>query len=174
LRQVVLFLPLGLICRQLKNSTLTAVISGISAGSRLFGEESAPAWTVGRAFHEGTSMQLLEFSHFPATGLPPPVVVSGERAADGDRFQRPWVRAGRRPRAGCVSAAVLYGTGLKLGHGSKGGWDAFGVERKLTRSAGDVPVRQAGFCSYGEHSPYRSIYREIHNQTMTLIALTVA
>jgi len=70
--------------------------------------------------------------------LPPEVVVSGGLAGDGDRFQRTWVLDQRRIRAGCVSAVGLYGAALRVGHGSKGGWDTFGVERKVTRSEGNV------------------------------------
>jgi hypothetical protein len=70
--------------------------------------------------------------------LPPEVVVSGGLAGDGDRFQRTWVLDQRRIRAGCVSAVGLYGAALRVGHGSKGGWDAFGVERQVTRSEGNV------------------------------------
>lgn len=70
--------------------------------------------------------------------LPPQVVVSGGLAGDGDRFQRTWVLDQRRLRAGCVSAVGLYGNALRVGHGSKGGWDAFGVERRVTRSEGNV------------------------------------
>jgi hypothetical protein len=70
--------------------------------------------------------------------LPPGVVVSGGLAGDGDRFQRTWVLDQRRIRGGCVSAVGLYGAALRVGHGSKGGWDAFGVERQVTRSEGNV------------------------------------
>jgi hypothetical protein len=70
--------------------------------------------------------------------LPPSVVVSGGLAGDGARFERTWVLDGRRPRSGCVAAVGLYGRELRVGHGSKGGWDAFGVERRVTRSAGNV------------------------------------
>ncbi len=70
--------------------------------------------------------------------LPPAVVVSGGLAGDGDRFQRTWVLDQRALRAGCVAAVGLYGPALRVGHGSKGGWDTFGVERRVTRSVGNV------------------------------------
>jgi hypothetical protein len=37
-----------------------------------------------------------------------------------------------------VTAVGLYGDSLRVGHGSKGGWDVFGVERKVTKSAANV------------------------------------
>jgi len=70
--------------------------------------------------------------------LPPSVVVSGGLAGDGDRFRRTWVIRDRRIATGCVCAVGLYGDRVRVGHGSKGGWDAFGVERRVTRSAGNV------------------------------------
>ncbi|MFN8121513.1 MAG: FIST N-terminal domain-containing protein [Thermoleophilia bacterium] len=70
--------------------------------------------------------------------LPPGVVVTGGLAADGDRFGRTWVILGGRPVPGVVTAVGLYGDALRVGHGSQGGWDRFGPERLVTRSAGPV------------------------------------
>lgn len=70
--------------------------------------------------------------------LPPRVTVTGGLAGDGDRFQRTWVIAERRLTPGHVAAVGLYGNAVRVGHGSKGGWDAFGVERLVTRSRGNV------------------------------------
>lgn len=70
--------------------------------------------------------------------LPPEVVVTGGLAADGDRFGATWVILGGRPTTGVVTAVGLYGDALRVGHGSQGGWDRFGPERLVTRSAGPV------------------------------------
>ena len=70
--------------------------------------------------------------------LPPSVTVTGGLAGDGDRFKRTWVVAARKLAQGVVSAVGLYGEALRMGHGSKGGWDAFGVERLVTRSKDNV------------------------------------
>ena len=66
------------------------------------------------------------------------VPVSGGLAADGTRFQRTWVLDGGRPRFGVVCAVGLHGSAIRLGHGSKGGWDKFGPERLITKSHGNV------------------------------------
>jgi hypothetical protein len=71
-------------------------------------------------------------------GVPPSVVVTGGLAGDGDRFQRTWVLQGRRPQTGYVTAAGFYGDRIRIGHGSKGGWDQFGPERRVTKSKGNV------------------------------------
>ncbi|KAF4515849.1 hypothetical protein B566_EDAN000084 [Ephemera danica] len=70
--------------------------------------------------------------------LPAQVVVSGGLAGDGDRFQRTWVIQDGRPVAGHITAVGLYGSAIRLTHGSKGGWDLFGPERLITRSKGNV------------------------------------
>ena len=72
------------------------------------------------------------------TVLPPSVVVTGGLAGDGDRFERTWVLKDGEPRGGYVSAVGFYGDRLHIGHGSKGGWDLFGIERRVTRAEGNI------------------------------------
>lgn len=66
--------------------------------------------------------------------LPPSVTVTGGLAGDKDRFQKTWVLKDGVPGSNFVSAVGLYGNSVKIGHGSKGGWDIFGPERKITKS----------------------------------------
>lgn len=70
--------------------------------------------------------------------VPPSVVVTGGLAGDGDRFRRTWVMHDRRPQPGFVTAVGFYGDHIQIGHGSKGGWDRFGPERRITKSKGNV------------------------------------
>lgn len=69
---------------------------------------------------------------------PPSVVVSGGLAGDGEAFRRTWVFDGEGAFQGCVAAVGLYGERVCVTHGSKGGWDIFGVERRVTRSRANV------------------------------------
>lgn len=66
------------------------------------------------------------------------VVVTGGLAGDGANFRRTWVLRDRKPVEKFVTAVGLYGDRVRLGFGSKGGWDAFGPERVVTRSEGNV------------------------------------
>ena len=66
------------------------------------------------------------------------VVVTGGLAGDGSRFQRTWVLADGKPREKMVVAIGLYGDAIQVSHGSRGGWDIFGAERRVTRAAGSV------------------------------------
>lgn len=70
--------------------------------------------------------------------LPPHVVVTGGLAGDGARFARTWVLANGEARTDAVVAVGLYGPSVRITHGSQGGWDAFGPERKVTASQGNV------------------------------------
>jgi hypothetical protein len=70
--------------------------------------------------------------------LPHDVAVTGGLSADGPRFERTLVVADGPPRSGIVAAVGLYGSSLRVGYGSLGGWDSFGPERLITRSEGNV------------------------------------
>jgi len=69
--------------------------------------------------------------------LPDSVVVTGGLAGDGDRFGSTWILRNGAPQSGYITAVGLYGDQVHIGHGSKGGWDAFGPERRVTRSEGN-------------------------------------
>ncbi|MBW7861892.1 MAG: FIST C-terminal domain-containing protein [Rhodocyclaceae bacterium] len=85
--------------------------------------------------------------------LPEGTIVTGGLAADGDRFQRTRVIHGGAVQGGIVVAAGLHGAHLRIGHGSRGGWDAFGPERRVTRSAGNVLYELDG-------KPALALYKE--------------
>lgn len=66
------------------------------------------------------------------------VVITGGLAGDGTHFKRTWVLKDRSPQSGYVIASGLYGDHVRIGHGSKGGWDKFGPERLVTKSSGHI------------------------------------
>ncbi len=70
--------------------------------------------------------------------VPESVVVTGGLAGDGDRFKRTWVLDRGVPTSQRVSAVALRGERLRVGHGSKGGWDKFGPARRITRARANV------------------------------------
>ena len=73
-----------------------------------------------------------------ARHLPAGVVITGGLAGDGIRFQQTWVLDQGKPTKNRVCAVGFYGDRLHLGHGCDGGWQDFGPERRITRSAGNV------------------------------------
>ena len=66
------------------------------------------------------------------------VLVTGGLAGDGDRFKSTLVGKNEIPREGVITGIGFYGDKIKLGHGSKGGWETFGLEKLVTRSAVNV------------------------------------
>ena len=69
------------------------------------------------------------------------VTVTGGLSGDGPRFRATVVLCGGEPAAPApdIAAALgFYGAGLRVGYASLGGWDAFGPERLITRSRGNV------------------------------------
>jgi hypothetical protein len=70
--------------------------------------------------------------------LPPAVSVTGGLSADGEHFKETLVLCNGEAKTHCVVGVGLYGTRLRVGCGSLGGWDSFGPERQITRSQGNV------------------------------------
>ena len=70
--------------------------------------------------------------------LPPHVTVTGGLSGDGDRFAQTLVLWDEKPEQGVVAVIGLYGSRLKVGYGSLGGWDSFGPERLVTKSRGNI------------------------------------
>ncbi len=66
--------------------------------------------------------------------LPSSVMVTGGLAGDKSYFRKTWVLADRVPQSNFVTAVGFYGENVKIKHGTKGGWDIFGPERKITKS----------------------------------------
>jgi hypothetical protein len=62
------------------------------------------------------------------------VPVTGGLAGDGTSFQSTLVGLNGRPVSGKIVAIAFYGNNLKITHGSMGGWEIFGLERKVTKS----------------------------------------
>lgn len=72
------------------------------------------------------------------SGLPDTIGVTGGLSGDGADFQRTAVCLDNPEPSEQVVAIGFYGSHLKVGQGSLGGWDPFGAERRITRSEGNV------------------------------------
>jgi hypothetical protein len=89
-------------------------------------------------FSDGLSVNGSELVAGLTKHLPAHVSLTGGLSGDGTRFQETLVFSEGQPRANAVVAVGFYGTRLKIGYGSSGGWDPFGPERLITRSEGNV------------------------------------
>ena len=70
--------------------------------------------------------------------LPAGVTVTGGLAGDGSLFQETVVFWEGQATSGIVAAIGFYGSKIKIGCGSLGGWDSFGPERLITKSKENV------------------------------------
>lgn len=70
--------------------------------------------------------------------LPATVSVTGGLAGDGTDFKKTLVGLDESGTEGAIVAIGFYGPALKVGYGSLGGWDPFGLERTITKSKDNV------------------------------------
>jgi hypothetical protein len=66
------------------------------------------------------------------------LLITGGLAGDGDAFDYTLVGLGREAEKGMVAAIGFYGPAVRIKHGTRGGWETFGLERTVTRSVGNV------------------------------------
>lgn len=66
------------------------------------------------------------------------VTITGGLAGDGDQFKKTWCIIDGEIKSNKVVAVGFYGDSIHIGHGSKGGWDIFGIERRITRAQDNI------------------------------------
>ncbi len=66
------------------------------------------------------------------------IVVTGGLAGDDARFEKTWVIVDGKPLSNYVTAVGFYGKDIHIGYGSKGGWDRFGIDRRVTKSHNNI------------------------------------
>lgn len=86
--------------------------------------------------------------------LPSNVTVTGGLSGDGDRFEETLVLWDGPAEQGMITALGLYGSRIRVGYGSLGGWDPFGPERLITRSKGNVLYELDGKSALGLYTKY--------------------
>lgn len=123
--------------------------AGAELGKQLLGDELKAVFVLS----DGLNVNGSDLVRGLNDVLPDDVVVTGGLAGDGDRFARTWVVDGGKPASERVTAVGFYGAAVRVGHGSKGGWDIFGPERKVTRSNANVLYELDG-------KPALAIYKE--------------
>ncbi|NIJ55295.1 FIST signal transduction protein [Dyadobacter arcticus] len=72
-------------------------------------------------------------------GLDSEVTLTGGLAGDGSHFQKTViVEPDGTVTTESVAAVGFYGESLSIGFGSRGGWDSFGLDRRVTRSKENI------------------------------------
>lgn len=70
---------------------------------------------------------------------PKGVSITGGLAGDGSNFKNTYVLNSQgEAEKNIINAIAFYGDLLKVGYGSYGGWDSFGMERRVTRSEHNI------------------------------------
>jgi hypothetical protein len=87
---------------------------------------------------DGLNVNGSELAKGLTDNLPNDVSLTGGLSGDGGRFQQTHVIWNGVPERNSVAIMGFYGDRLKVGYGSKGGWDSFGPERVVTRSDGNI------------------------------------
>lgn len=87
---------------------------------------------------DGTHVNGSELVRGLNAALPPSVSVTGGLAGDAARFEKTVVGLNENAQPGNIAAIGFYGDSLRIGHGSKGGWDSFGPDRKITKAYANV------------------------------------
>jgi hypothetical protein len=123
---------------RLASAAVSSPEESASAGRRLMEALVAPDLRHVLLFSDGLRVNGSALLAGLAEAMPAGVSATGGLAADGDRFAQTWTLADAPPAEGQVVAVGLYGARLRIGCGSRGGWDPFGPERLVTRSEGNV------------------------------------
>lgn len=81
------------------------------------------------------------------------VIITGGLAGDGSQFKETWTIYNGDVVSGSIVAVGFYGEYIQLSHGSRGGWDIFGPERRITRSQNNILYEL-------DNKPALSLYKE--------------
>lgn len=124
------------------------------AGKRLAEELSRDNLAHVLVFSDGQKVNGAQLARGMCTSLPANVKVSGGLAGDGTDFVETAVGLNETPRSGRIVAIGFYGDRLSIGCASGGGWQAFGPERTVTRSEGNVLYEFDGEPALGIYKKY--------------------
>ncbi len=114
------------------------VEESFSAGEKIAQTLLAPDLRGVFVLSDGLNVNGSELVRGLRESLPQAVVVTGGLAGDGNRFERTWVLHQGIPQVRVITALGLYGDSIQISHGSQGGWDMFGIERRVTKSRANV------------------------------------
>lgn len=66
------------------------------------------------------------------------ILITGGLAGDAANFKSTLIGLNEQPTEGKIVAIGFYGDFIKVTHGSKGGWDTFGLEKEITKSKTNI------------------------------------
>jgi hypothetical protein len=117
---------------------VTDMGGSFGAGQAIGAQLSRPDLAAIFVLSDGTRVNGSELVRGLRTKIGADVVLTGGLAGDGARFGTTYVGLNSQPIPGKVAAVGFYGDAIQVGHGSCGGWDVFGPERRITRASANV------------------------------------
>ncbi|HZK95609.1 MAG TPA: FIST N-terminal domain-containing protein [Prolixibacteraceae bacterium] len=128
-----------------ENSTVEVAIERINTmeDSFIVGEKLAEKLDKEQLVHimilsEGLNINGSELTKGLNHSLKDRISITGGMAGDQDDFLETVIIHNTTAETNLVLAIGFYGENLKVGYGSMGGWDSFGVDREVTKSIGNV------------------------------------
>lgn len=134
--------------------TLEEAGSSLAAGQRLADSLEKDGLKHLFVLSDGLQINGSELVKGLGQRLPPHVVVTGGLSGDSDQFKETLVLWDGAPQQGMISVLGLYGSRIKVGYGSLGGWDPFGPERLITRSKDNILYELDGKSALGLYTKY--------------------
>lgn len=118
-------------------------LEDFDANSRKAGESLASKFEIAGLQHlfvvsDGLNVNGTALAEGLMEALGSKVSITGGLAADGADFEETIVISNGTVKSNVVTAVGFYGDHIKVNYGSKGGWDSFGIDRKVTKSKENV------------------------------------
>jgi len=89
-------------------------------------------------FSDGSLVNGSELVKGLTTQIDKNILITGGLAGDDANFNSTLIGLNAQPKEGEMLAIGFYGKNLTVTHGSQGGWDIFGLEKRITNSSSNV------------------------------------
>jgi len=136
------------------STRLSGMDDSFAAGERLGQQLAVPGLKAVLLFGPGVQINGSALVNGMASVIGDAIPITGGLAGDGGAFRQTWTLGRDGVADDRVVAIGLCGDSLRFGHGSFGGWEAFGPTRKITRSEGNVLYELDGESALGIYKRY--------------------
>ncbi|MEK6553611.1 MAG: FIST N-terminal domain-containing protein [Bdellovibrionota bacterium] len=117
---------------------MSSVKNSFEAGQKLANSLDHKDLSHVLVFSVGINVNGSELVKGLSQDLPRHVTVTGGLAGDKDRFKETFVISQKEISNEMIAVVGFYGTHIKIGSASLGGWDPFGPERVVTKAEANV------------------------------------
>ena len=138
---------------QFANLKIAGMEESESAGLKLARMLPADGLVHAMVFCDGLHVNGTSLVKGLLAGLPKTVSVTGGLVGGGDDFKHTYVGLDAVASEDNIVLIGFYGTAVRIGYGSLGGWDPFGPERLITKSDKNVLYEL-------DHKPALTLYKE--------------